>query len=125
MLVGNRRQPIALIAVCYWQPKIVTIVLLYVIRWLHGAQDRSGRGVARGPLLRRILPKDNTGRIRFTDHIVGSGEALFKKVEALNLEGVVMKRKASVYSSLPSRDWLKVRTSAGHTTIQKRIETWG
>ena len=73
---------------------------------------------------RRIVPKNNTGRIRFTDHITGNGEALFQKLEALNLEGMVMKRKDSVYSPLQSRDWLKVRTSSGKTTIQKRIETW-
>jgi bifunctional non-homologous end joining protein LigD len=81
--------------------------------------------IKRKALLKHILPKDNTGRIRFADHVVGKGEALFQRVEALNLEGMVMKRRDSVYSGLQSRDWLKVRTTAGKTTIQKRIETWG
>jgi ATP-dependent DNA ligase len=48
--------------------------------------------------LKRILPKDNTGRVRFTDYITGSGDRLFEKLEALQLEGMVMKRKDSVYS---------------------------
>ena len=43
--------------------------------------------IKRKALLRKILPKDNTGRVRYTDHISGSGERLFKKIEALNLEG--------------------------------------
>ena len=81
--------------------------------------------IKRKALLRRILPKNNTGRIRFTDHIVGSGEALFKKLEVLKLEGMLMKRKDSVYSGMQSRDWLKIRTSVGKLMIQKRIETWG
>jgi len=81
--------------------------------------------IKRKALLKKILPKDNTGRIRFTDHIICNGEALFKRVEALNLEGIVMKRKDSVYSRLQSCDWLKVRTNAGKTAIEKRIETWG
>jgi bifunctional non-homologous end joining protein LigD len=81
--------------------------------------------IKRKTLLKHILPKDNTGRIRFVDHIIGNGEALFEKIEALSLEGMVMKRKESVYSGLQSRDWLKVRTSAGKTTIEKRMETWG
>jgi bifunctional non-homologous end joining protein LigD len=81
--------------------------------------------IKRKALLKKVLPKDNCGRLRFTDHIDGQGEAFFQRVEALNLEGIVMKRKDSVYSGLPSRDWLKVRTSSGKTTIQKRIETWG
>ena len=80
--------------------------------------------IKRKALLKKILPKDNTGRIRFTDHIIGNGEELFQKVEALNLEGIVMKRKESVYSGLQSRDWLKVKTVAGKVTMQNRIENW-
>ena len=81
--------------------------------------------VKRKALLKRILPKDNTGRIRFTDHITGSGERLFEKLEALRLEGMVMKRKDSIYAFSRCRDWLKVKTTAGKMTMQKRIETWG
>jgi bifunctional non-homologous end joining protein LigD len=74
--------------------------------------------------LKRTLPKDNTGRVRFTDYITGNGERLFEKLETLQLEGMAMKRKESVYSSLRSRDWLKVKTTAGRMTMQNRIETW-
>jgi bifunctional non-homologous end joining protein LigD len=80
--------------------------------------------IKRKELLKKILPKDNTGRVRFTDHISGSGERLFKKIEALNLEGMVMKRKDSVYAFARCRDWLKVRTTSGRVSIQKRIENW-
>jgi bifunctional non-homologous end joining protein LigD len=55
-------------------------------------------------LLKRILPKDNTGRVRFTDHVSGNGERLFEKLEALQIEGMVMKRKDSVYAFARSRD---------------------
>lgn len=78
----------------------------------------------RKELLRKILPKDNTGRVRYTDHITRSGERLFKKIEALNLEGMVMKRKDSVYAFARCRDWLKVSTTSGRATVQKRIENW-
>ena len=80
--------------------------------------------IKRKALLKKILPKDNTGRVPYTDHISGSGERLFKKIEALNLEGMVMKRKDSVYAFTRCRDWLKVRTTSGRVTIQKRIENW-
>ena len=80
--------------------------------------------IKRKALLKKILPKDNNGRVRYTDHISGSGERLFKKIEALNLEGMVMKRKDSVYAFMRCRDWLKVRTTSGRVTIQKRIENW-
>ena len=80
--------------------------------------------IKRKELLKRILPKDNTGRIRFTDHVAGNGEGLFEKLEALNVEGMVMKRKDSVYAFSRCRDWLKVKTVAGKLTMQKRIESW-
>lgn len=101
-------------------------VVFYAFDLLHlnGFDLRACPLVKRKALLKKILPKDNTGRLRFTEHILGHGEAFFQRVEALNLEGIVMKRKDSVYSGLPNRDWLKVRTSVGRTTIQKRIETW-
>jgi bifunctional non-homologous end joining protein LigD len=102
-------------------------VVLYAFDLLHvdGYDLTACPLIKRKALLKQILPKNNTGRIRFTDHIIGNGKGLFAKVEALKLEGMVMKRKDSVYSGLQSRDWLKVRTSSGKTTIQKRIETWG
>jgi bifunctional non-homologous end joining protein LigD len=100
------------------------VLYAFDLLYLDGYDLTSCPLITRKALLKRILPKDNTGRIRFTDHIIGSGEVLFQKVEALNLEGMVMKRKDSVYSGVQSRDWLKVRTSAGKTTIEKRIETW-
>lgn len=81
--------------------------------------------VKRKALLKRILPNNNTGRVRFTDHINGDGERLFEKLEALQVEGMVMKRKNSVYASTRCRDWLKVKTAAGKMTMQTRIETWG
>jgi ATP-dependent DNA ligase len=37
---------------------------------------------------------------------------------------MVMKRKDSVYSGLPNRDWLKIKTAAGKLTMQKRIANW-
>src|ERR1051325_10821091 len=76
--------------------------------------------VKRKALLKRILPKDNTGRVRYTDHLTGSGDQLFQFLDALNLEGMVMKRKDSVYSGLRTRDWLKVKTRAGRMTMLRR-----
>ena len=80
--------------------------------------------VQRKALLKSVLPKDNTGRVRFTDHVTGNGERLFEKLEALKLEGMVMKRKDSVYAFMRCRDWLKVKTTAGRLTMKKRIENW-
>jgi bifunctional non-homologous end joining protein LigD len=64
--------------------------------------------VQRKERLRAIIPKgDET--IQFAEHITGSGEALFDKLCAEGLEGVVSKRADSRYPSARSRDWLKIK----------------
>jgi bifunctional non-homologous end joining protein LigD len=80
--------------------------------------------VARKAALRRILRKGLTGRIRYTEHIEEQGERLFRELEAMQIEGMVCKRKNSVYAFTRSRLWLKVKTSTGRAEMQKRIENW-
>jgi bifunctional non-homologous end joining protein LigD len=80
--------------------------------------------VARKAALKRILRKGRTGRIRYTEHIEEQGERLFSELEAMQLEGMVCKRKDSVYAFTRSRLWLKVKTSSGRAEMQKRIENW-
>jgi bifunctional non-homologous end joining protein LigD len=106
------------------RPGCSVVLYAFDLLYLDGYDLTGCPLIKRKALLKRILPKDNTGRIRFTDHINHSGERLFEKLEALQLEGMVMKRKNSVYSGLRSRDWLKVKTAAGRLTMQKRIDTW-
>jgi bifunctional non-homologous end joining protein LigD len=104
--------------------KCSVVLYAFDLLYLDGYDLTTCPLVKRKALLKRILPKDNTGRVRYTDHISGSGERLFEKLEALNLEGMVMKRKSSVYSGLRSRDWLKVKTKSGKAEMRKRIENW-
>ena len=81
--------------------------------------------VARKAALKRILRKPASARIRYTEHIEEQGERLFNELEALQLEGMVCKRKDSVYATATrSKFWLKVRTTAGREAIRKRIENW-
>lgn len=104
--------------------KCSVVLYAFDLLYLDGYDLTACPLVKRKALLKRILPKANTSRIRYTDHISGSGQQLFQFLEALNLEGMVMKRKDSGYSGLRSRDWLKVKTAAGRMIMQKRIETW-
>ena len=81
--------------------------------------------VARKEALRRILRRAPRGRIRYTEHVAEEGERLFSELEAMQLEGMVCKRKDSVYAFARSKLWLKVKTASGRAQMQKRIETWG
>jgi ATP-dependent DNA ligase len=45
--------------------------------------------ISRKAALKKILPRRNTGRVRYTDHIVGEGERLFQELEKKQLEGML------------------------------------
>jgi len=62
---------------------------------------------ARKQLLLRLLPK--LGALRYADHVAGTGVALFEKVKAMGLEGVVAKRLDAPYRAGRQAAWQKVR----------------
>jgi bifunctional non-homologous end joining protein LigD len=47
----------------------------------------------------------------YVDHVESQGCALFERACQLDLEGVVAKRKESLYRAFekPSRDWIKIK----------------
>jgi len=58
--------------------------------------------------LRRILR--GRPRLEYSDHVEGDGVAFYRKAEEMGLEGVVAKRKGSIYQpGIRSSDWLKIR----------------
>ena len=76
-----------------------------------------GQDLTRAPLeerkaaLRRLIERAGPAGepIQFSDHVTGSGPAFFESVAARSLEGIVSKRRDSLY--LPGRggSWLKVK----------------
>jgi bifunctional non-homologous end joining protein LigD len=71
--------------------------------------DLSGcKLIERKELLEKTL--QSSKNVRFSDHIIGAGEVLFKEVAKIPLEGIVAKRITSLYAQKRSRDWLKIKT---------------
>jgi len=91
---------------------------------LNGQDLRELPLTTRKASLKRIVRRTRNNRIRFTEHIVGKGLALFAHLEERQLEGMVAKKKTSKYESGRTREWLKVKTSAGKEEMQKRSENW-
>jgi len=61
-------------------------------------------------LLRAVLDEvPSPGRIRYVDHVVGSGEEFLAQACALALEGAVSKRRDSRYRAGRGRDWQKAK----------------
>lgn len=54
---------------------------------------------------------DNTGHLIYVTHVEGVGELVFEQVAIHDFEGMVAKRKASVYTRGRSLDWIKVKFS--------------
>ena len=52
-------------------------------------------------------PKAKAGRIRYAEHIVGSGEKLFKHATSIGLEGIISKRRDLPYEPGRSDSWRK------------------
>jgi bifunctional non-homologous end joining protein LigD len=65
----------------------------------------------RKAVLRSLVGGRKTGRIRYSDHIEGQGDALFARAQQLGLEGIISKRRDAPY--LPGRHptWQKVKVS--------------
>jgi bifunctional non-homologous end joining protein LigD len=59
-----------------------------------------------------VIPGDN---LRYSDHQVGKGTALFEVAGQQGLEGIVAKRRTSCYEERRTREWLKIK-------ITKEIE---
>jgi bifunctional non-homologous end joining protein LigD len=48
-------------------------------------------------------------RVRFSDHVVGSGKAFHQQACRMGLEGIISKRADSRYVAKRAKDWLKVK----------------
>ncbi len=64
--------------------------------------------------LRELLPAKGR-RLRYCDHIVAEGEALYDLARERGLEGLVAKRRASPYRGGRTLDWLKIKNEQRQT----------
>ena len=76
---------------------------------LNGTDVRKLPLVKRKRLLRRIVPK-RSSVILYASHVDGRGRNLFAEACAQDLEGIVAKKKASVYDpTIPVSPWVKIK----------------
>jgi len=74
-----------------------------------------GKDPARLPLedrkamLKKLVGGRSTGRIRFSEHIDGNGEAFFAEACRAGLEGIVSKRRDQVYRAGRHGGWVKTK----------------
>ena len=91
--------------------------------------ELDGQDLRRDPLevrkatLASIVAKAQPG-IRFNEHIEGDGPTVFAHACKLGLEGIVSKRKDSVYRSGRSPDWLKMKNADAPAVKREAEEDW-
>jgi bifunctional non-homologous end joining protein LigD len=82
--------------------------IYYVFDILHiGAFSLRGCKLSDRKAVLAELLEGQKGPIRFSEHLDGGGEALFRQACRLELEGLVSKRKDSAYHPGRSADWSK------------------
>jgi bifunctional non-homologous end joining protein LigD len=92
--------------------------------------ELNGDDLRRDPLegrkdtLETILAKAAAG-IRFNEHMEGDGETVFRHACKFGLEGIVSKRKDSLYRSGRSPEWLKMKNAASAAVTREAEEDWG
>jgi bifunctional non-homologous end joining protein LigD len=64
--------------------------------------------VERKALLARVVP--TVGILRVLDHFEAEGELLYEQVQKIGLEGIVGKRRDSIYKPGRTPAWVKIRT---------------
>lgn len=92
--------------------------------------ELNGDDLRRDPLevrkatLTSLLSKARPG-IRVNEHIEADGPTVFAHACRMGLEGIVSKRKNSIYRSGPSRDWLKSKNPECAAVRREADEGWG
>jgi ATP-dependent DNA ligase len=84
-------------------------VFLYAFDLLaiDGTDIRGERLDDRRAKLRKLLGRPDG--IRFSEHLAGDGETMFRHACKLGLEGIVSKRRDATYRSGRSKAWLKIK----------------
>jgi bifunctional non-homologous end joining protein LigD len=67
--------------------------------------------VERKAILAGLLHSAGCPRLLYVDHVDEGGDRLLDAVRKVGAEGVVAKRRAGLYRSGPSREWLKTKCS--------------
>ncbi len=76
---------------------------------LDGEDLRRRPLLERKQLLKELLDTSKGDVIRYSDHVVGHGDAFYRQACTSGLEGIICKRADAKYTTGRNRDWLKVK----------------
>ena len=86
---------------------VPVIYYAFDLIYVDGYDLRGAKLEARKRLLQTVV--ENSPVIRFSDHYPEKGLALFEAAKQRGLEGIVAKKRNSLYEEKRSREWLKIK----------------
>lgn len=90
-------------------PNVTLVYQVFDLLWLNGHSTENLSLLQRKELLKDALKE--TDFIKYHDHILEKGEDFFRKIEEMNLEGMIAKKIESTYTKgLRTDDWLKIKS---------------
>lgn len=101
-----------------WDTKKEGHLVFYAfdLLWLDGINILDEPLQVRREALKQIMPE--SGVIRFSDHIDDIGNDFFEVAKKNNLEGIIAKRKDSVYiPDSRAKTWLKIKIEERHEAV--------
>jgi bifunctional non-homologous end joining protein LigD len=86
------------------------IFIAFDVLFLNGKDLRVLPLIERKTILKKLLRRKRS-RIVYLDHVETDGQLLFEQIVAMDLEGMVCKRKNSPYKATekPSSAWIKIK----------------
>ena len=82
------------------------VFFAFDLLWLNGADLRKLPLIERKKKLKRLIERSECSEIIYAQHVERCGKLLFEEVCERNLEGMVCKRKASIYAE---HGWVKIK----------------
>lgn len=102
-----------------WRSEADGYLVYYVfdLLWYNGKDLRVLPLLKRQALLKEILPVDDD-RIRLSQVFTGSGIEFFNAAGKMGLEGIIAKKKSSIYTAnYRSDEWLKVKANKAQEVV--------
>jgi bifunctional non-homologous end joining protein LigD len=85
------------------------VYYVFDLLWLDGRTVALQPLEERKAILSKIVRERNRGRIRYSDHVVGRGSAMYEQACKAGLEGIISKRRDRPYRAGRSDEWLKTK----------------
>jgi bifunctional non-homologous end joining protein LigD len=114
------------------KPEIPILYYAFDLLYLDGQDLRKLPLEERKKKLAALIQPGSEGNLRYSDHVEGQGLDLFEVAKQKGLEGIVAKRKSSVYEERRSQNWLKIKITqtldcvvGGYTEAKKGRRFFG